>query len=131
MYVRTSGETPPNTVSNTPRKSSPWQDRYFVMPPEKSAKMMQSSDFWQFVISKSNELKRFDILEFGVKYYETTFVRTSYFRKLTSDSVNENNLSINRCHGGCWSNLGVEPTLPKVHDGSLVGLFKYRLLFTK
>ena len=70
------------TVSNTPRKSSPWQDRYFVMPPEKSAKMMQSSDFWQFVISKSNELKRFDILEFGVKYYENYFCKNKLFQEV-------------------------------------------------
>lgn len=70
------------TVSNTPRKSSIWQDKFFVMPPEKSAKMMQSRDFWKFVISKSNELKRSDIVEFYVKYYEDYFCKNKLFQEV-------------------------------------------------
>ena len=69
------------TVSNSPHKSSTWQDRYFVIPPEKSAKMMQNRDFFEFAISKANELKRFDIAELTVKYYEDYFCKNKLFQE--------------------------------------------------
>jgi AbiV family abortive infection protein len=73
------------TQSNNPRKCSSWEDKYFVIPNEKTAKMMQSRDFWEYVRSKSqHELKRFDIAELGVKYYEAYFCKKKTVQEIDS-----------------------------------------------
>ena len=70
------------TLSNTQHKTSTWQEKFFVIPPEKCAKMMQERDFFEFAINKASELKRFDIVELAVKYYEGYFCKNKPFQEV-------------------------------------------------
>lgn len=70
-----------HTRSNTPRKTSKWEDKHFVIPPEKLMKIMQNENFWKFMINKLTEGHKFDLSEFTVKYYEDYFCKNTSFQE--------------------------------------------------